>query len=155
MTSTQKAPAPLPPEIARYLQGVSSESKQFDFLIGHWTVAASSFKEDGTVLRQYTARWDAQYLNGGRMVMDDFRACTPDGRDISSFVTLRTWCEATRRWELTGLSAFQPALQAKWHGQWQNGEMLLDASGKDTHGTTVQTRIRFFDIERDRFAWES
>lgn len=155
MNATQKASASIPPEIVRYLAGGSPESRQFDFLIGHWSVAARAFNEDGTVLRQYAAHWDAQSLNGGRMVMDDFRAQTPDGRDMSSFVTLRTWCESTGRWELTGLSAFQPAVQTRWHGQWHDGEMRLEASGKDPQGFAVDTRIRFFDIEPDRFAWES
>lgn len=33
--------------------------------------------------------------------------------------------------------------------------MLLDAIGKDAQGGAVRNRIRFFDIARDRFSWES
>lgn len=37
----------VPPEVANYLKGPTAESRQFDFLIGHWDVAATKFKEDG------------------------------------------------------------------------------------------------------------
>ena len=130
-------------------------ARQFDFLIGDWDVAATRYKEDGSVLMQYKANWTARHLNGGRMVMDDFRALSPDGQEVSSYVTLRTYSEATRRWELAGLAASQPAANAQWHGEWQGGEMRLDAVGKDPQGNTVRTSIRFFDIERQAFAWES
>lgn len=155
MTQTTSPAAQIPPEVARYLQGPSPQSRQFDFLIGHWTVTASAFAPDGSLLRQYGARWDAQHLNQGRMVMDDFRAQAPNGQDVSSFVTLRTWSETTNRWEITGLAAFQPAMNAQWHGQWENGEMHLQASGNDPSGVMVQTRIRFFAIEPMAFSWES
>ena len=37
----------------------------------------------------------------------------------------------------------------------KDGEMLLDASGKDPAGNVVKTKIRFFDIEKNSFSWES
>lgn len=155
MTQATTHQLQIPPEVVRYLQGPSPQSQQFDFLVGHWAVAASAFKPDGSLLRQYSARWDAQHLNDGRMVMDDFRAQAPNGQDISSFVTLRTWSEATNRWEITGLAAFQPAMNMQWHGRWTDGEMHLEAAGKDPSGTVIQTRIRYFDIASTTFTWES
>ncbi|QTD46265.1 hypothetical protein [Ottowia testudinis] len=156
MRQSATSPAPqLPPEIVRYLRGAPPEARQFDFLIGHWHVAATAFGPDGVVQRKYAARWEAQHLNGGRMVMDDFRAQSPQGEDLSSFVTLRTWCESTSRWEITGQAALQPALNVQWHGQWQDGEMRLHAVGVDPQGVTVHTRIRFFDIAPENFTWES
>jgi hypothetical protein len=145
----------IPPEVARYLKGPSAQSLQYDFLIGHWIVEATAFKQDGSVSRKYSARWDAQYLNDGRMVLDDFRAKGPNGQDIASFVTLRTWCEATDRWEITGLSAFQPAINAQWYGRWASGEMQMEASGTNPMGQSVKTRIRFFEIQQMHFSWES
>jgi len=152
--SRSQAPQ-VPPEVARYLRGAPPESRQFDFLIGEWDVSATRYKEDGSTLFQYKAGWSAKPLNEGRMVMDDFKAYTPTGEAISSYVTLRTYSEATRRWEMAGLSALQPAMSAQWHGEWKDGEMLLEASGKDPSGAMVQTRIRFHDIASDSFSWES
>lgn len=151
-----KSQAPqVPPEVARYLQGAPPESRQFDFLIGDWDVAATRFKEDGSVLFQYKAAWNAKYLNEGRMIVDDFQAHAPTGQAISSYVTLRTYCEVTGRWEMAGLAALQPAASAQWHGEWKDGEMLLEANGKDPSGAMVQTRIRFHEIASNSFSWES
>jgi hypothetical protein len=152
---TLPANTPVPPEVAHYLQGATQESRQFDFLIGEWNVAATRFAPDGSVLLQYPALWTAQYLNEGRMVLDDFKALAPTGQPLSSFVTLRTYSYTTGRWEMTGLAAHQPAASAHWSGILKDGEMRLDATGVDAHGKHIHTRIRFFDIEQDCFAWES
>ena len=155
MPETEKSATQLPPEIARYLKGAPPESRQFDFLIGDWDVAATRYKEDGSALIHYKASWSAKHLNEGRMVVDDFKAHLPTGQDISSFVTLRTYSEATGRWELAGLPALQPATIVQWHGEWKGGEMLLDATGKDLAGATIQNKIRFFNITKDSFDWVS
>lgn len=154
--STSNNPAPqVPPEVARYLKGATLETRQFDFLIGSWEVAATKFKEDGSILFDYQASWNAQYLNDGRMVMDDFKAHLPTGQAISSYVTLRTYSETSHRWEMTGLSALQTNANAQWFGEWEAGEMLITAIGKNPEGDTIHTRIRFFNIEPNRFHWES
>jgi hypothetical protein len=155
MPEPKNPAAQLPPEIARYLRGAPPESRQFDFLIGDWDVAATRYKEDGSPLMHYKASWSAKHLNEGRMVIDDFKAHLPTGQDISSFVTLRTYSEATQRWELAGLPALQPAAIAQWRGAWKDGEMLLDAIGKDMAGASIQNKIRFFNITKDSFDWVS
>jgi len=131
-----KAPQ-IPPEVARYLRGAGAENLQFDFLIGDWNVKAARYKPDGSVLLEYQATWSARYMNDKRMVMDDFKALSPAGGEISSFVTLRTYSEATRRWEITGLAALQPAMNGEWFGEWKDGEMHLDASGKGPGGQSI------------------
>lgn len=152
--SKNQAPQ-VPPEVARYLKGASPESQQFEFLIGDWDVAAIRYKEDGSPLFQYKAGWNAKYLNEGRMVLDDFKAYGPTGQAISSYVTLRTYSETTHRWEMAGLSALSPASSAEWYGEWKDSEMLLDAKGKDPMGNMVRTKIRFFNIAKNSFSWES
>jgi hypothetical protein len=87
--------------------------------------------------------------------MDDFKALAPNGQPISSYVTLRTYSEATRRWEMTGLQALQPAVSAAWHGVWVDGEMVTEAKGKDPSGSSINTKIRFFNISKSGFSWES
>jgi hypothetical protein len=150
------APAPqIPPEVLRYIKEPVAESKQFDFLIGEWNVDGVRYKEDGTPLLTYKAVWSAVHLNGGRMVMDDFKALGPTGQPVSSFVTLRTYSEATHRWELAGLQALSPAMPSEWHGVAKEGEMLLDATAQTPAGTTVKTRIRVVNIAAESFSWES
>lgn len=43
----------------------------------------------------------------------DFKALSSTGQDVSSYVTLRTYSELNRRWEMAGLAALQPAVQAQ------------------------------------------
>jgi hypothetical protein len=151
--SEQQAPQ-IPPEVLRYIKEPVAESKQFDFLIGNWNVDGARFKEDGTPLLKYKAPWSAVHLNGGRMVMDDFKALGPNGQPVSSFVTLRTYSEVTNRWELAGLQAVSPAMPSEWYGVAKDGEMLLDATAKTPNGE-VKNRIRFFNITANSFSWES
>jgi hypothetical protein len=56
---------------------------------------------------------------------------------------------------MVGLAALQPATAVEWFGRWQDGEMLLDASGRNPEGRLLKTRIRFHRIEQQSFAWES
>jgi hypothetical protein len=151
-----KSQAPqLPPDVVRYIRGAPPESQQFDFLLGDWDVAATRYKEDGSALFQYKGTWSAKYLNEGRMIMDDFKAHAPTGQAISSFVTLRTYCETNHRWEMAGLAALQPAVNAEWFGEWKDGEMLTSATAKGPLGNVVRNKIRFFHISKDSFEWES
>lgn len=145
----------IPPDVARYLKGPIPQGRQYEFLIGDWDVDATRFNADGSVLFRYKATWTAKYLNEGRMIMDDFKALTPDGRPISSFVTLRTYSEVAQRWEMAGLAAMQPAATLDWHGVWTGDEMQINAAGVDPTGKLVKTKIRFSEITRDRFMWES
>lgn len=145
----------IPAHVVRYLNGPAGDDRQFAFLIGDWNVDATKFGADGAKPVQYKATWSARYLNEGRMVMDDFKALAPDGRPISSFVTLRTYCEHTRRWEMAGLAAQQTAASMEWHGAWTGSEMQIHAAGVDPSGQHVSSRIRFSDITPDRFLWES
>lgn len=145
----------VPPEVARYLKGPLLEGQQFDFLIGGWDVAATRYSEDGSLLFQYKASWNAKYLNEGRMILDEFKAYAPTGQAVSSYVTLRTYSEVTDRWEMAGLSAHQPSSIAEWYGELKGGEMLLDASSKDPAGNQVKTKMRFSNIAKNSFGWES
>ena len=133
---------------------IATEHQQFDFLLGTWDVNATRRNPDGSVLH-YEADWRATSLDGGRMVMDEFRARGADGKPVSNYVTLRTYSPATRRWEMAGLASMQPAAPMKWQGVWRDGEMHIEAEGADPQGRAVRTRIRFFDIRPDSFAWES
>lgn len=152
---SDKSSALIPPDVLRYLQGPTLEGRQFSFLIGRWNVDATKFDAEGLVIFRYKAIWRAKYLNEGRMIMDEFEALATDGRPISSYVTLRTYSEAARRWEMVGLAALQPVAVSEWHGVWTGDEMQIDASGVDPAGRHIKTKIRFRDITPERFLWES
>jgi hypothetical protein len=155
MPETQEQSPKIPPDIARYLAGATAESLQFDFLIGDWRVEGARHDADGKILLTYVGSWSARYLHDRRMVMDDFAVCAPTGQEVSAFVTLRTYCDAAKRWEMAGLAAFQPAIGGTWFGHWVDGEMRLVAEALGPNGKTIKNEIRFFAIQPDGFQWES
>ena len=145
----------LPPEVMRYLEGAVAENLQFDFLIGEWNVEGIRYAPSGEMLVKYGAKWRAQYLHEKRIVFDDFTVFLPSGQEASSFITLRSYCALTKRWEITGLGGLQPALNGEWFGHWRDGEMLLRAKALTSDQKVIHNQIRFFDIEANQFAWES
>lgn len=134
---------PAPPECA-----------QFDFLLGEWDARVTRYGPDGTVLLALDGHWRAEKRAGGRLLVDEFRAWGPDGDTWTHFVTLRTWCPALERWEMTFLEAQQPVAIARFHGRLREGEMRLEAAGRDASGRDVIARVRFFAIGPDDFCWE-
>ena len=93
----------VPTEVLRYLQGPAPEAKEFDFLIGHWNVEATRYKEDGTPALNYSALWNAVHLNEGRMIMDDFKALGPTGA---------YWISETRSQRCDGVGSAAQAVVA-------------------------------------------
>jgi len=145
----------LPEEVARYIAGIGPEGLQFDFLIGDWTVEGTRFAPSGEAIMTYAGKWTAEYRHDRRVVVDDFSVHLTDGREVSSFITLRSYSPLTKRWEISGLGAFQPALQGEWFGVWADGAMVLHAHGKGPDGREVRNRIRFHGISPESFHWES
>jgi hypothetical protein len=155
MTQAQSKTPQIPPEVLNYMRGPTEECMQFDFLIGDWKVEGSRYAPNGETMQNYAGAWRAQYLHDKRMIMDDFTIHAPTGQEVSAFVTLRTYSPITKRWEMAGISAFQPAVNGKWYGNFADGEMHLTMEGLMPDGRSFRNRIRFHDIERDRFQWES
>jgi hypothetical protein len=144
----------VPPEVARYLRGATAEGLQFDFLIGGWDIEGTRYGARGEVLSTYVGTWRAEYLHGGRMVMDDFTVHAPSGEEVFASVTLRTYCETTNRWEMASLPALEPAANGGWFGHWVDGEMRCSAEGPGPDGKMVKARIRFYAIRPDGFRWD-
>ncbi|WP_426042742.1 hypothetical protein [Brevundimonas sp. TWP2-3-4b1] len=153
--ATNASAVAMPPEIARYIRGAETENLQFEFLIGEWTVEGCRFTASGDVAMRYSGTWRAQYMHDKRIVLDDFTMRLPSGQEVSSFVTLRTYCSLTQRWEMAGLGALQPAMNGEWFGRLTGEEMVLQATARLADGSVVRNRIRFHDIAPDRFRWES
>jgi hypothetical protein len=99
---------------------------------------------------EYKAAWNAKSLNEGRMIVDDFKALAPTGQAVSSYVTLRTYSETKHRWEMTGLAALQPAVNAEWFGEWNDGEMLMSATGKDPAGNRLISGSSYVPIANQK-----
>ncbi len=146
----------VPQEVIDYVKGADSDVfNQFDFLIGDWVVKGVRYLP-GNGEQTYDGRWSAKYLNEGRMIMDEFRALGPGGQEVSSYVTLRTYSPRSNRWEMTGLGALMPMASIdEWHGSLKDDEMHMFVRGRSPEWDVALNTIRFFDIGKDSFNWES
>lgn len=128
--------------------------RQFDFLLGEWYAHGCRYAADGTVVGEYDGRWRAEVRGDGRMVVDEFTALDGAGRVLLFYVTLRTYCAALKRWEMTFLAADQPLLLRSFHGNERGGEVHLEARGLDGAGGEVLAKVRFDEITPSSFRWE-
>ena len=146
----------IPPEVMAYIAGANSEKfLEFNFLIGSWSVEGVRVLPDRESFG-YRAKWNARYINDKRMVVDDFKILSPDGMEVSSYVTLRSYSPISKRWELSGLAALSPSLEThEWYGNVEGEDMLLHAKGVTGDGKIILNQIRFFDITENQFKWVS
>jgi len=141
--------------IMAYREGVPSCSSQFDFLIGTWDARTTRYRADESEIASYGGTWSARHLHDGRMILDEFVARLDDGSELSYMATLRTYCVASQRWEMTFLIAHQPQLITSFSGAWENGEMLLEGTGRTLAGKPVRAKVRFHEITPRSFEWEN
>lgn len=141
--------------VLAYRQGVPAEATQFDFLLGEWDARTTRYRPDGSEIASYGGTWRARPLHDRRILLDEFIARLDDGSEISTMATLRTYCPATQRWEMTFLIAHQAPLVRSFSGVWQAGEMRLEAEGLTLDGDPLRARVRFHDISSHGFEWEN
>ena len=118
----------------------------FDFSLGEWEAEVKRYAPDGSISAETTGRWSARSSFAGKVIEDHF-VQQIDGVDDAAAFTLRTYCEATQRWEMVYLWAEQPAtgLMA-FVGNKVGDEMHLNLQQTGQQGLIVMARIRFFDI---------
>jgi hypothetical protein len=145
----------LPPAITRYLEGPPPQSKEFSFLVGEWITKSRRHAPDGTTSPEIDGIWRAAYICGGRMLQDEYVLYLPDGREMASFVTLRTWCPDTQQWEMATLASHAPSGVTSFTGSLLGGEMHLQVAAFDpATRAPVMARVRFFNISDNHFEWE-
>lgn len=145
----------LPPTIARYLEGPPPQTREFAFLVGEWSTRSRRHASDGSTIAEIEGTWHAAYICGGRMLQDEYVLRLPDGREMASFVTLRTWCPDTQQWEMATLSSHAPSGVTSFTGRLVGGEMHLQIVAVDpATRAPAMARVRFFNISDTSFEWE-
>lgn len=137
-----------------YAQGARSNQRDFDFTLGEWDADITRYDPNGSVAAKTEGSWSARASLGGRVIEDHFVQKVDGGDDLAA-VTVRTYCEETRRWEMVYLWAGQPATSlVAFVGNRVGDEMHLNLQLRGRDGLVVLRRIRFFDITGERFSWE-
>jgi len=145
----------LPPSVTRYLEGPPPQTREFAFLVGEWATKSRRYAPDGKTIAEIAGTWRAAYICGGRMLQDEYVLQLPDGREMASFVTLRSWCPDTQQWEMATLASHAPAGVTSFTGRLVGGEMHLQIAAIDpATRAPVMARVRFFNISDNGFEWE-
>lgn len=129
--------------------GVAAEARQFDFLLGDWTLEVKPKVGSLAAMIHGSPRlvgsWTAARAFDGRGVEDTLRIVDASGNPSSLNRALRVWSTAERRWLVSSLDAYR-ARFSSGTASWRDGEMHASSSGIDAEGKPYQTRTRFHDI---------
>lgn len=127
----------------------------FDFLLGEWDADMLRYAPDGTLTADAKGSWHAIASFDGR-VIEDRLIQQDNGVDAVAAYTLRTYCEATKQWEMVYFWAEQPvsSLMA-FVGNRVDNEMHLNLQQLGQNGLVTMAQIRFFDIAENSFSWEN
>lgn len=135
------------------IAAMSSETAQFDFLLGEWQLEVHP-KFGGLVAMihgtpRLIGTWTASRSSDGLGIEDDMRIVDGSGNPLSSNHSRRVYDAARHHWKVSGKDT-QNGRSSEASGQWLNGEMHLDGKFIDAEGTTL-TRTRYYDISANRF----
>lgn len=118
----------------------------FDYLIGEWEFTAVS-KEYGPG----KGFWTAMRLATGQ-ILDEYRVVGDNRETWYATSTLRSYNAGLDRWELVSMVE-GGGLQDVGTGQRVGGEVHIDQKFGVATGNTSILRIRYYNIQPDRFSW--
>ena len=127
---------------------LDAHKSEFDYLLGDWEFTAMS-KEYGRM----RGLWSAVRLDEGQ-ILDEYRIIGDTGQTWYVTTTLRNWNGALDQWELIGADA-GTGLRDFGTGRMVGAEMHIEQTFGVARGTPSIWRIRYFNIQRDRFSWSA
>ncbi len=86
--------------------------------------------------------------------MDEFNRLSPEGKETSCAITLRTYCLKTEQWVSTFLFSQQQTIPDSFTGKFVDGEGHFKTVFKISDDLTLIAKVRFIDIQKDSFEWE-
>lgn len=119
----------------------------FDYLLGDW--AFTSVSHEFGKGRGY---WSAVRLAEGAQVLDEYRVVGDSGQTYYASSTLRAYNAVLDQWELVSAET-GTGLQNVGTGHRVGAEMHLEQKFGVMSPTPSIWRIRYYDIQPDRFSW--
>ncbi len=122
----------------------SPEAKQFDFWVGDWK--AEWKNDDGSTA---TGSNTIRKILGGCVVEENFNgnpAISLIGRSLSLYNSRRNI------WQQTWVDNEGSYLD--FTGNFENGKMTLSRDAITPKGKTIQQRMVFYNIEKNKFDWD-
>ncbi len=121
----------------------------FDYLLGDWEYTAVRKMPDGP--QKFRGYWSALKLADGQ-VLDEYRVVSDEGETWYVTTTLRNYNPFQDRWELIGANEGSGLLDFGTARR-EGGEVRIEQSFGVASGEPSVLRIRYYDIQKDRFSW--
>jgi hypothetical protein len=125
-----------------------AHKSDFDYLLGDW-----AFTSDHVDYGKFGGRWSAVRLETGQ-ILDEYRVLGEQGETYYVSSTIRAYNAAADRWELIGMDS-GGGLQDFGTAQRVNSEVHLEQRFGVASGKAIILRIRYYNIEPDRFSWSA
>lgn len=129
-------------------------AKQFDFLLGQWELDVH-VKAGGLAAMihgtpKLSGTWKAWRAIDGRAIEDELRIVDASGNPLTLDRALRFYSADEKRWKTAGIDLHHNRTYESV-GQFQDGEMRVEAQSADSEGKQTATRTRYTDISADTF----
>lgn len=148
------APTPSNAAVATTATAAPVESRQFDFLLGRWTIAVHPKVSSLVAMIHGTPKlggtWEVRRSADGLGVEDEMRIIDGSGNPISLSRSTRTWVAAEHRWRLH-MNDVTRGRSSEATAQWAGSEMHVAGSYTDGGGAKTLTRTRYTDITANGF----
>ena len=125
-----------------------SHKGDFDYLLGDWQFDAKSH-EHGV----FHGLWSAVRLTEGQ-ILDEWRVVGDGNETIYMTTTIRAYNAAADRWDLVGMDQGS-GLQDVGTGRRTGNEVHIEQTFGAAGPRPVRRKIRYFNIQADRFSWTS
>src|SRR5207248_4696854 len=123
-----------------------SHRGEFDYLLGDWEFNATSHEYG-----KFRGYWSAARLPGGQII-DEYRIVGDKDETFYVSTTIRAFNATLDRWELVGMDQGN-GLQDIGTGQRVGAEIHIEQRFGVMSKTPSTWRIRYHDIQPDRFSW--
>ena len=148
LTSAPRSQSSSPKTAEQLAAAFDAHKGDFDYLLGDWQFDAKS-QEHGI----YHGLWSAVRLTEGQ-ILDEFRVVGDNHETIYMTTTIRAYNAAADRWDLVGMDQGN-GLQDVGTGRRTGSEVHIEQTFGATGPRPVRRKIRYFNIQADRFSWTS
>lgn len=134
-----------------------AEASQFQFSVGDWDAWSKSYDPaTGKLVKEGKACLQVSYLNDKRMIFEQWTSYDEETGKVSYHgTTLRSYSEKENQWRAVFFQTYQQGVSTHMTFHKEKDEMIGRWETKHLVRGVVLFRIRFFNIEKDSFSWES
>jgi hypothetical protein len=128
---------------------LKAHQAEFDYLLGDWEFTLTNRK--GTL----RGLWSAAKLAETGQIIDEFRVLGDSGQTYFVSTSLRSYNAVLDRWELVSVDDGGTGLRNVGTAYREGNEMRIEQTFGVGTPTSWTSRIRYYDIQPDRFSWIS